>query len=105
MIRHIILWKLRETLTAEEKEAICRNAKEALEGMVGKIEGLLTIKVEIQALPSSNADMMLYSELASENALAAYQKHPVHVAVADTYVRPFISQRLCLDCPCTITKE
>ena len=40
---------------------------------------------------------MLDSELESEEALKAYQKNPAHVHVADTFVRPFMQVRMCMD--------
>ena len=40
---------------------------------------------------------MLDSTLESPDALKGYAVHPAHVAVADTYVRPFTEVRLCLD--------
>ena len=62
-----------------------------------KISGLVEIKVQIEALPSSNADVMLYSVFSDENALKEYAVHPEHVYVADTFVRPFTETRMCLD--------
>ena len=41
--------------------------------------------------------VMLDSTLETEEALKAYAKHPAHVAVADTKVRPYTVQRSCLD--------
>ena len=61
MVKHIILWKLKETLTGEEKERVKAGIKEGLEGLKGKIPGLLDIKVQANGLPSSNADVMLDS--------------------------------------------
>ena len=68
-----------------------------LEGLVGTVPGLLEVEVQIDRLPSSNADVMLYSVLESEAALKGYAVHPAHVHVADTYVRPFTETRMCLD--------
>ena len=65
--------------------------------MVGKVPGLVELKVNINGLASSNADLMLDSTLESEEALKGYAVHPAHVAAADTYVRPFTEVRLCLD--------
>ena len=59
MTKHIILWKLRENLTTEEKQKVKAEAKQALEGLLGKIEGLSAVTVNIESLPSSNVDMML----------------------------------------------
>lgn len=97
MVKHIILWKLHDTISAAEKPAIRANAKAALEGLVGQIDGLLELRLEIDGLPSSNADMLLVATLDSVESLQGYQKSPVHNAVADRYVRPYTAQRLCLD--------
>jgi hypothetical protein len=97
MIKHVILWKLKEDLNDEEKASVCDNAKLALEGLWGQIPGLLSLRVEGGRLPTSNADLMLYSEFESIEALSAYQKNPIHVRVANHYVRPFVCQRLCFD--------
>ena len=64
---------------------------------MGEISGLLEIKVQTESLPSSNADVMLYSVFEHEEALKGYAVHPKHVAVADTKVRPFTETRSCLD--------
>ena len=71
--------------------------KEGLEGLKGKIPGLLDIKVQANGLSSSNADVMLDSSFESEEALKGYSVHPAHVEVADTKVRPYTEIRLCLD--------
>lgn len=97
MVKHIILWKLKEALTGEEKEQVKAGIKEGLEGLKGKIPGLLEIKVQTQGLASSNADVMLDSSFESEEALKGYSVHPAHVEVADTKVRPYTEIRLCLD--------
>ena len=97
MVKHIILWKLREDLSDGEKAKIKQNAKAGLESLNGKIEGLLKIKVNIDPLETSNCDMMLDSEFASFEALKGYAKNPEHNKIADTFVRPFTASRSCID--------
>ncbi len=97
MVKHIILWKLKESLTEDEKAQAKKNAKEALEGLNGKIPGLLSVSVVIDGLASSNCDMMLDTSFENEEALKGYQVHPEHVAVANGFVRPFTEVRLCMD--------
>ena len=97
MIKHIILWKIDDKFSVNEKQKIMEDAKRELEALKGKVPGLVEIKLQVEKLPSSNADMMLDSTLESEDALKGYQVHPDHVAVANGYVRPFTSERLCLD--------
>ncbi|MBO4250044.1 MAG: Dabb family protein [Paludibacteraceae bacterium] len=98
MVKHIILWKLRSELSAEEKQAKALSIKQGLEGLKGQIPGLLDIHVQATGrLDSSNADIMLDSTLESEEALKGYAVHPAHVAVANGIVRPNTELRTCLD--------
>ena len=97
MVKHIILWTLKDELSPEEKDQIKLGIKEGLEGLAGKIPGMTDIKVNINGLASSNADLMLDSTFESEDALKGYAVHPDHVAVADEKVRPYTKIRSCLD--------
>lgn len=96
MIKHVILWKLKESMSADEKAEARAEAKKRLESLNGKIDGLISLKVNAAPLSSSNADMMLDSEFVSEEALAGYQKNPLHLEAAG-YVRSVVEARLCLD--------
>ena len=98
MVKHIILWTLNPELSVEEKAKVKAGIKAGLEGLVGKVPGLIDVKVIIDGrLASSNADVMLDSTLESEEALKSYAVHPEHVAVANGKVRPYTVQRSCLD--------
>ena len=97
MVKHVILWQLKEDLAVSDKEEVKKGIKAGLESLIGKIPGLVEIKVEINPLPSSNADVMLDSTFESEDALKAYAIHPEHVKVADEKVRPYTSSRVCMD--------
>lgn len=97
MVKHIILWTLKDSLSETEKETVKQEIKGGLEGLKGKIPGLLDIHVQTECLASSNADLMLDSSFESEEALKGYAIHPEHVAVADGKVRPFTAVRSCLD--------
>ena len=81
MTKHIILWTLKESLTAEEKAQVKAGIKTGLEGLAGQIPGLVDIHVQTDCLPSSNADLMLDSTF----------------TVADGKVRPYVQVRSCLD--------
>ncbi len=97
MVKHIILWNLKDEFSIEEKENIKKGIKKGLEGLVGKIDGLCEIKVYTEGLDSSTCDLMLDSTFVDEAALKAYAKHPDHVEIANTKVRPFVAHRSCLD--------
>ena len=97
MIKHVILWTLKDEYSKEEKEKILSEMKDSLENLQGQILGLLDIRVYTKGLPSSNADVMLDSSFESEEALKNYAVHPIHVEAANTKVRPFTASRSCLD--------
>lgn len=97
MVKHVILWTLKDEYSAEQKSQIKQNIKSELEGLVGKIPGLLDIRVYVDGLGSSNADLMLDSTFTNEDALKGYANHPEHVAVANNSVRPYTATRSCLD--------
>lgn len=97
MVKHIILWNLKDEFSNEEKEVIKAGIKSSLEGLQGRIDGLIDIKVNTKGLSSSTADLMLDSTFESEEALKFYASHPLHQEVANTKVRPFTKSRNCLD--------
>ena len=94
MVKHIILWQLKPE---HNNNSVKQGIKNGLEGLLGKIPGLVEISVQTTGLATSNADVMLYSVFEDEASLKGYATHPEHLFVADTYVRPFTMTRLCLD--------
>ena len=85
-------------MSDSEKESVKKGIKDGLEGLKGKIPGLIDIKVNTEGrLESSTADLMLDSTFENAEALKGYSKHPEHVAVADSKVRPYTASRSCLD--------
>lgn len=100
MVKHVILWQLKDELSASEKDNVKKGIKEGLEGLFGKIPGLREIKVNINGLETSNADLMLDSLFDDFESLKGYSIHPEHVAVANGKVRPYTKNRVCLDYEC-----
>lgn len=97
MVKHVILWTLKDEYTNEQKADIKKGIKDGLEGLAGKIPGMIDIKVNTNPLPSSNCDVMLDSTFEDEASLKGYAVHPEHVVVADGKVRPFTASRTCMD--------
>lgn len=95
MVKHMIIWKIKED--AGNKNEIKAAVKRELEALQGKIEGLIEMKIITDGLPSSSGDLMMDSLFESNEALKAYQKHPSHQHVANTFVRPNMCQRLSMD--------
>ena len=97
MVKHIILWQLKDELSLQEKELVKKEMKDGLEGLKGKVPGLIDIHVQISALESSNAEVMLDVTLEDAAALNGYSVHPDHLAVANSKVRPYTKTRICID--------
>lgn len=97
MVKHVIIWRIKDEFSADEKAKIKKEIKESIEALNGKIPGLIEVKVNICPLPSSNAELILDSSFESEEALKVYATHPLHVAAANEKVRPFVTGKACMD--------
>jgi hypothetical protein len=97
MVKHIVMWKLRESANGNDRATNARLIKERLEALRGRIPGLLRIEVGIDfSGAEGSCDLALYSELASRAALDDYQAHPAHQAVLP-FVRAAVSERRAVD--------
>ena len=59
MVKHIILWTLKDEYTEAQKAEIRAGIKEGLEGLKGQIPGMIDISVRTDYLPTSTVDVML----------------------------------------------
>jgi hypothetical protein len=97
MIKHIVMWQLKEAAHGNPKATNARIIKEKLEALNGRIPGLLKLEVGIDFAPgSSSADLLLYSEFTTKEDLNNYQSHPEHLAAA-TFIREAYSERRVVD--------
>ena len=79
MIKHIVMWRLKDNPEGTTKEENAQNMKEMLEALKEMISEIVQIEVGINAVDAPAAyDVVLYSEFASFAALNAYQIHPEH---------------------------
>lgn len=97
MVHHIVMWNFRPEVPEEEKAGRMKDMAQHLEGLVGKVPGLLSAKFLTAPLPSSTHDIALVTTLEKPEDVAVYASHPEHVKTADTYVRPYVCDRACLD--------
>ena len=77
MIKHVVMWKLKDFAEGNDKETNKQIVKKNLEGLRGQIEGLLAIEVGVN-YNSSGYDICLYSEFKDRAALDYYTDHPLH---------------------------
>lgn len=97
MVHHIVMWKFKEEIPAKDRPGLLKNMEENLKSLKGKVPGLVSVSFVPAPLPSSTHDMALVTVMEKPEDVAAYGVHPEHVKVADTYVRPYVCQRACLD--------
>lgn len=98
MLRRIVLWRLRAT-APEQKARDADTIKRALESMRGRIPGLLDIQVGINdARMADAADLAMIADFVDEQALAAYEHHPVHEQVKPI-VGPLRDERRVVEYP------
>ena len=97
MVHPIVMWKFKPEIEEARKPELKKAMAENLKSLVGKVPGLLTVEFVEEPIPSSTHDMALITTLETAEDIAVYGKHPEHVKVADTYVRPYTTERACLD--------
>ncbi|HEX9048919.1 MAG TPA: Dabb family protein [Anaeromyxobacter sp.] len=84
MMKHIVMWKLKDHAVGRDRAANAARMKAELESLLGRIPGLLHLEVGLNVEPSDAAfDVVLYSEFEDADALTAYQTHPEHARVAE----------------------
>ena len=97
MIKHIVMWKLKDEAEGADRAANAREMKRRQDECANIVPGQLKFEVVI-AQPGLEAtyDVVLYSEFTDKAALDAYIVHPTHKAVV-----PFIGAiregRQCMD--------
>ena len=97
MIKHIVMWQLKDHAEGADKISNAKKMKALLDACADIVPGVLKFEVAI-AQPELEAtyDVVLYSEFESVAALDAYQNHPQHVAL-----KPFVGAvrlaRQCMD--------
>lgn len=96
MVRHIVMWDLKEGFTSEERKINLDRIKSDVENLKNIIEGVISLEVIINPLDGSNRDIMLNSVFKHEEALKNYQTHPEHVN-AGKFIGEVTCNRACMD--------
>jgi len=97
MIKHIVMFKLKESADESDKAANINALKAKLEALPAQIEEIKFFEVGINFIKAYVAyDLALVSEFESKEALFRYQKHPAHLMVAD-FVGKVADSRIVVD--------
>ena len=97
MIRHIVMFKLKEFATPADKQAKMQEIKTGLEALIDKINVLRMIRVDFNVNPAETWDIILTTELDTLEDAGTYANHPEHVAVSKGIIGPVKADRACVD--------
>ena len=78
MVKHVIVWKFQDG--DFDKTCRAQEIKTALEGLVGKIDGLKEMHIYTDALASSSGDLMMDSTFESVSAFPMTNSSPAATA-------------------------
>ncbi|MCI9508957.1 MAG: Dabb family protein [Angelakisella sp.] len=95
MVTHIVMWNLKDEAEGGSREQNAAIMKERLEALVGKIPGLLSLKVNRGVMPGGY-DLCLLGQYESLDALKGYRDHPLHKEVQQ-FVHKVIAERVSCD--------
>lgn len=97
MIKHIVMWKIKENVEGRSKLENAKLVKDSMEGLKEDIKEIINIEVGINIVEAEQAyDIVLNSEFASLEDLSIYQKHPAHLEVVK-FAGPFLESRVVID--------
>jgi hypothetical protein len=97
MIKHIVMWTLKDNAAGADKKANAAKMKQLLEELNGLVPVLKKLEVGIDVFAATPAcDVVLYSEFASRADLDVYQVHPEHLRVV-AFVKQVVANRNVLD--------
>ncbi|MDK2954581.1 MAG: hypothetical protein PWQ57_77 [Desulfovibrionales bacterium] len=97
MIKHIVMWRVKDGAEGASKMENAVEIKTRLEGLMGVVPGVVSLEVGINELAGeTSADVVLVSEFASMEELDAYQTHPLHLEVV-AFVKKVATERRAVD--------
>lgn len=98
MIKHICMFKMKETANGKSGYKNALEAAARLEGFEQKIPSLLKIEARVNSkeAPQDNYEFVLICDFDDIEGLNAYQKHPVHVEFGQ-FLAPLRESRACID--------
>ncbi|WP_321480830.1 Dabb family protein [uncultured Bacteroides sp.] len=96
MVKHIVLFKLKDNISLEEKLTVMKQFKKAIENLPSEISFIRKIEVGFNVNSSEVWDIVLNSEFDSLDDVKAYAIHPAHLA-AGKILAGVKENRACVD--------
>ena len=99
MVKHIVLFKLKDTLSKDEKCEVMNRFKAAIEALPEKIEVIRKVFVGLNMNEAEQWDICLESEFDTLDDVKLYASHPAHVEAAGI-LKETKQERACVDYDC-----
>ena len=96
MIKHIVLFKMRDDIDVQEKASELAVIKTELENLMGRVPSLRFMEVGLNCNKAEKYELALVSTFDDLEGLEAYAVHPEHVAVGKK-IRAMLDMRACTD--------
>lgn len=96
MVKHIVLFKLKESLSDNEKACVMKNFKTAIEALPAVIGCIRKVFVGMNLNPDERWDICLESEFDTLEDVHFYASHPAHLAAAGL-LKDVKADRACVD--------
>ncbi len=97
MLKHIVMFKVKDSAEGADKGENIKRIKSKLEALPGTIEEIRFFEVGINSIDNGVAyDLVLCSEFDGKESLFKYQKHPAHVKIVE-FVNKVCESRVVVD--------
>ena len=96
MVKHIVLFKLKDEVPEAEKLVVMNKFKEAIEALPAVIPVIRKIEVGLNTNPGETWHIALYSEFDNLDDVKFYATHPLHIA-AGKIIAEAKERRACVD--------
>ncbi len=97
MVKHIVMWKLKDEFDGMNKAQLANEMKMQLLGLNGLVKELKSIEVGLNNIhPDKNYDIVLTTSFENVDALATYAGHPEHMKVVG-FAKNIVIERACVD--------
>lgn len=97
MIKHFVLFQLKDEYTPEEKKTIYETMKEGFKKLPSKINVLRKLEVHKNINPKEVYDIVLVAYVETKDDLNTYANHPDHAECIAQYIKPHLKHRAALD--------
>lgn len=97
MIRHVVMWKLKDEALGMDKAALQIELMRRLEALVGRVPSIVTFEVGLNTVPGDTAsEVCLVSTFADLAGLRDYSEHPAHQALV-AFIKEVVCDRRATD--------